>query len=217
MTYRFPPIHHWVRGPVSIAAKPAKRKILGKARVLTPEQFDEAAMAALTSARFGRRDYLFIMLSRYCGLRAKEIASIWFEDVTDATGAFVDRLHVSKRGAKYGKVRTIRMRPEVSEALQTYILDSGIKSGPIFWSFRGEPATSNLVQLQMKRAYLQCGFEGARSHSGRRYVITTMAQQAHTIGATLEDVRIFAGHAHVTTTMDYVEESPNAGLMIGLL
>lgn len=57
------------------------------------------------------------MLSRYGGLRAKEIASIHVEDFTDAEGTFLEVLHVVKRGAKYGKARTIPLRPELADAL----------------------------------------------------------------------------------------------------
>lgn len=190
---------------------------IGKAKVLTAEQFDLAAEAALAHCIYGTRDRLFVMLSRFCALRAQEIATLHVEDITDATGALTDTLEVSKRGAKYGKERKVQMRPELIEALRAYLDLTGITEGPIFWSYRGEPATSNLVQKQIKRTYTLCGFKGARSHSGRRYAITQMAQWANTVGASIEDVRIFAGHADVSTTAGYVDQSPHAGKMIKFL
>ena len=190
---------------------------LGKAKILSPEQFDRAANTALQNALFGTRDQLFVLLSRFCGLRANEIAHLHIEDITDAEGKFIDRINVSKRGAKYGKERVVHMRPEVVEALQAYVASTGIDTGPIFWTYRGEPMTSNAVQKQIKAAYSACGFKGARSHSGRRYAITTMAQKANTIGASLQDVSLFAGHANLSTTARYIDASPHAPKMIEFL
>jgi len=190
---------------------------IGKAKILTVDQFTEAAEKAETRSIFASRDKLFIMLSRFCGLRSQEIARLHFEDFTDVKGKITSQLSVSKRSAKYGKERTIPLRPELKEALETYVKRAGITEGPIFWSQRGEPATPNLVQKQLGAIYQACGFKGARSHSGRRYAITTMAQNANTVGASLEDVRIFAGHADLSTTAEYIDKSPYAADLVGLL
>ncbi|MDQ0324028.1 integrase/recombinase XerD [Pararhizobium capsulatum DSM 1112] len=218
MATKFPPRSEWAKYNKKTPKRRAThRGPLGKAKVLTPEQFDMAAERAPIDNVFGTRDRLFVLLSRFCGLRAREIATLHVHDVTDATGELLDHISVSKRGAKYGKERTVRMRPELIEALRDYLEQTAITDGPIFWSQRGIPASSNLVQKQLKRLYTICGFKGARSHSGRRYAITTMAQHANTVGASLEDVRIFAGHSRITTTGSYIEESPFAAKMINFL
>lgn len=196
---------------------PTHRGPIGKAKMLTPEQFNEAAEKAGDRSMYASRDRLFIMLSRFCGMRAQEIARIHFEDFTDVKGQITTDLHVSKRGAKYGKERTVPMRPELKEALVDYVERAGITEGPIFWSQRGEPATSNLVQKQLKALYVACGFRGARSHSGRRYAITTMAQNANLVGASLEDVKTFAGHSDLSTTATYIDKSPYADKLVGFL
>ncbi|TDK29811.1 site-specific integrase [Rhizobium deserti] len=214
---RFPPRRFQKTKPRVTRRRSTHSGPLGKAKVLTAQQFDQAAEMALSKSLYGPRDQLFIMLSRYGGLRAREIATLHVEDVTDATGALADKIAISKRGAKYGKARTVRMHPNLKAALEKYLLNSKITSGPIFWSYRGGPATSNMVQKQIKSVYTLCGFEGARSHSGRRYVITTMAQAANMVGASLEDVRIFAGHSDITTTAAYVEESMYADKLVNLL
>jgi integrase/recombinase XerD len=187
---------------------------LGKAKVLTKEQFEEAEKKAKEGSLYGMRDSLFVTLSRRGALRANEIANIWLEDITDVKGNIVPEIHVSKRGAKYGKERTIDITEDLREALEHYVKEAGIDSGPIFWSYRGEPATSNLVQKQIKVTYDRCGFKGARSHSGRRYAITTLAQSANLDGASLRDVQVFAGHADLSTTATYIERSPHAKKMI---
>lgn len=202
---------------VKVAVQSRHAGALGKAKILTPDQFDRAAKAAKADRMFGERDALLIMLSRFGGLRAKEIATIHLEDLTDAEGKFSGKLEVAKRGAKYGKERTIPLRPEVADALKKYIKAADVKAGPLFYTYRGDPMTSNAVQKQIKATYVACGFQGARSHSGRRYAITTMAQKVNTIGASLEDVRIFAGHADISTTATYIDASPHAVEMVGFL
>lgn len=209
--YGKPGFGHWFRQPKRQHEKPQRfgpTKPTGKARVLTREQFEKAADMALERCFYPTRDRLFVLLSRYCAMRAKEIATLWFEDVTDAEGKFTDRIHISKRGAKYGKERTVRINQEIMDALEDYIRQAGITQGPIFWSHRGVPLTSNAVQKQLKAIYLACGFNGARSHSGRRSAITALARRIGTIGGSLEDVRLFAGHAHLQTTQDYIEPNP---------
>lgn len=216
MAEKFPPR----KGPVQLKIKvrgPTHRGPLGKAKVLNPAQFDEAVEKAETRSVYARRDKLFIMLSRFCGLRAQEIAKLHLEDFTDVKGQISDTLNVSKRGAKYGKERSIPMRPELKTALADYVELSGITEGPLFWSQRGEPASSNLVQKQLGALYQACGFKGARSHSGRRYAITTMAQNANKVGASLEDVRMFAGHSDLTTTAEYIDKSIYADKLVGFL
>lgn len=213
--HKFPPMGVQKQQPVKNRTRHSGP--LGKAKVLTAEQFDLAQKVALERGKFGPRDQLFIMLSRFGGLRSAEIATIYFEDLTDAEGRFTGSLRLSKRGAKYGKERTVRLRGEVVERIKAYVHAARITSGPIFWTQRGDPMTPNAVQKQIKKAYLACGFKGARSHSGRRYAITTMAQNVNTIGASLEDVRIFAGHADITTTAGYIEESPHAHKLIEFL
>lgn len=189
---------------------------IGKARMLTSDEFDLAIKKA-EDRPYWMRDRLLVMFSRYCGLRAKEIAHIHFADITDARGKLIDRLEVTARGAKYGKPRTLKMRVELVDALDEYLRQSEITAGPIFWTQRGTPMTSNAVQKQIAAVYQSCGFVGARSHSGRRYAITTMAQNANSVGASLEDVRIFAGHSRLDTTSTYIEQSPYADKLIALL
>lgn len=184
---------------------------IGKAKILTAEQFDRAMQTALDTSIYGHRDRLFVMLSRFCGMRAQEIAKLHLEDITDVEGKIDGVIRVSKRGAKYGKEREIKVQSDVLlNSLREYVKAAGIESGPIFWTQRGDPMTSNAVQKQIKAVYQRCGFKGARSHSGRRYAITTLARNINKYGGSLKDVSQWAGHADISTTSTYVDRSPEA-------
>lgn len=193
--------------------KPTHSGPLGKAKLLTKEQFERAADEAMKTSMFPLRDRMFVYLSRFGGLRAQEIARIHVEDFTDAEGRVIPELHISKRGAKYGKARTIDIPEVLVTALKEYKEAAGIDNGPLFYTARGDKATSNVVQLALRSIYDRCGFKGARSHSGRRYAITTLAQHINLDGGSLEDVRIFAGHSDLKTTAGYIEKSAHGKKM----
>lgn len=217
MASKMPPRKGTVKKTLTPNISKKHRGPIGRAKVLTPEQMERAAAKAMEVSDFGPRDRLFVLLSRFCGLRSKEIASIHLEDLTDVEGKLNGKLYVAERGAKYGKPRTLTLRPELASALEDYITVSGIDGGPLFWTQRGVPCTPNVVQKQLKRIYLTCGYKGARSHSGRRSAITLMARNANTVQASLEDVRIWAGHANIATTSIYVDPSPRAEELTKLL
>lgn len=218
MSIKVPPRR--ASGPVAVMEmrRPSHSGGLGKAKILTNQQVQLVLLSVMETSQFAHRDRLYVLLSHYCGMRAKEIANLWVEDIMDASGVLTDRIEVTKRAAKYGRERTLPMRPEVREALAEYIKAAGLTAGPIFWDYTGKPVTANAVQKQIKAVYVAAGFtNGARSHSGRRKFITTMAQKANTVGASLKDVMVLAGHANLSTTEGYIDTSPHADKLVGLL
>ena len=53
--------------------------------------------------------------------------------------------------------------------------------------------------------YRMLGFNGASSHSGRRTFITNAAKRISTVGGSLRDVQLLAGHSALGTTQRYIE------------
>ncbi len=58
--------------------------------------------------------------------------------------------------------------------------------------------------------YRALGFSGASSHSGRRTAITGWARRISTVGGSLRDVQLLAGHSALGTTQRYIEGSDEA-------
>ena len=58
--------------------------------------------------------------------------------------------------------------------------------------------------------YRALGFNGCSSHSGRRGFITTAARKIGTVGGSLRDVQLLAGHASLSTTQRYIEPHADA-------
>ena len=73
---------------------------LGKqAKTLTKPQID-AVLGYLAKTRYPVRDRVIFLLSVKAGLRAKEIASLTWEMVTDAEGALVDVISLTDVASK---------------------------------------------------------------------------------------------------------------------
>jgi hypothetical protein len=53
--------------------------------------------------------------------------------------------------------------------------------------------------------YLELGFSGASSHSGRRTFITNAARRISTVGESVGDVQLMAGDSALSATQRYIE------------
>jgi integrase len=60
------------------------------------------------------------------------------------------------------------------------------------------------------RWYRHIGFHGCSSHSGRRTFITNTARKISTVGGSLRDVQVLAGHTNLRTTQRYIEANVDA-------
>ncbi len=69
---------------------------------------------------------------------------------------------------------------------------------------RGHFSANTMVQL-IKNIYVSAGFKNASSHSGRRSLITKLADK----GVSVNDIRLIAGHSSIATTQRYIQENPN--------
>jgi integrase len=64
------------------------------------------------------------------------------------------------------------------------------------------------------RWYRQVSFDGCSSHSGRRTFITNTARKISTVGGSLRDVQMLAGHSNLRTTQAYIEANAEAQVRI---
>ena len=58
--------------------------------------------------------------------------------------------------------------------------------------------------------YVETGLIGCSSHSGRRTFITNAARQITTVGGSLRDVQMLAGHSSLAVTQRYIEGDSEA-------
>ena len=73
------------------------------------------------------------------------------------------------------------------------------------------PVTSSQAVVNMfKRWYADLGLLGCSSHSGRRTFITNAARKISTVGGSLRDVQMLAGHSSLAVTQRYIEGDTEA-------
>lgn len=179
-----------------------------QAKILSKPQAD-AVLGYLASTRYPERNRAIFLLSLKAGLRAKEIASLTWAMVTDAEGNLSDAIHltnVASKGRSGGRV--VPMNKELKTALAALkrIADGAIRPSPyVITSERGQKTSATVIVNKFADWYRALGFSGASSHSGRRTFITNAARRISTVGGSLRDVQMLAGHSALSTTQRYIE------------
>lgn len=215
----------------------------GRANILTPAQLDQLlGFIGTTHADDplrALRDAAMVMFSFKGALRACEIGGLNWKDVRDALGRVgkgiynpvtqetEDYFEVPNGIAKKGHGRFLPMHPALKLTLQHLEQALGparARSGhPVIQSlwrkYEQAPArmAPHTVVERMRNLFIEAGFDGCSSHSGRRTAITSLAITANRHDCSLIDVQQFAGHANLADTQVYVEASPFAGRMVRAL
>ena len=185
----------------------------GSAEVLSDQDL-KIVLRVITSsdARGCVRNVAIVILSHYLALRAKELASLKVRDVYDGK-KIVDVLRLLASYTKGKKHRDVSLtNKRVRDALENLITELKHQDGERFSldsalfrsQKRGHFSANTIVQL-LKNIYVSAGFKNASSHSGRRSLITKLADK----GVSVNDIRLIAGHSSIATTQRYIQENPN--------
>jgi integrase len=182
---------------------------LGKqAKILTDGQ-QRVVLAHLASGRLAQRNRVMFLLSCDAALRAKEIASLEWSMLTDATGALTDEIRLQDRVSKGRSGGVVFMSKRLKTALIEYSLDQA-RAGRVLKSQSGKSMSAQVVTNWFFNLYLELSFEGCSSHSGRRTAITNWARRISSVGGSLRDVQALARHSSIAMTQRYIEVSEDA-------
>ncbi len=183
---------------------------LGKqAKVLNKHQIN-MMLNHLSTTRHPVRNQLIFLLSVKSGLRAKEIASLRWEMLVDATGSIGTSLHLTNDASKGDGGRIVPLNKDVVEFLGILFDTEQDRLGfnitdNVIRTERSKSTSSQAIVNLFSRWYKDLGFVGCSSHSGRRTFITSIAKKISSVGGTLRDVQSLAGHRHLATTQLYIE------------
>ena len=178
-----------------------------QAKTLTKPQID-AVLGYLAKTRHPIRNRVIFLLSVKAGLRAKEIASLTWKMVTDAEGALADAISLTDNASKGRGGRVIPISKDLRAALVALKADAanaGRQSPFVVITERASRTSSFAIVNKFGAWYRGLGFSGASSHSGRRTAITQWARKISTVGGSLRDVQMLAGHSALSTTQRYIE------------
>jgi integrase len=188
---------------------------LGKqAKTLSKGQI-EAVLGYLAKTRNPVRNKLIFLLSTKAGLRAKEIARLTWWMTNDPQGEIGRAICLQDSASKGKSGRMIPLNDEVRDALIEYRKEVLSFTGPFVISTERALSTSPQAIVNMfQRWYRDLGFVGCSSHSGRRTFITNAARKISTVGGSLRDVQMLAGHTNLRTTQRYIDANPEAQVRI---
>lgn len=186
---------------------------IGKqAKVLNQKQV-EAVLHHIGQRRNGLRNQVIFLLSVRAGLRAKEIASLRWSMVLDASGGVGDAIHLTNEASKGNSGRVIPLNRQLRALLiEAYeIVNSDPRKNTCVVFTERSPSTSAQAIVNLfQRWYRELGLIGCSSHSGRRTFITNAARKISTVGGSLRDVQHLAGHSSLQTTQRYIEGDSDA-------
>jgi integrase len=179
-----------------------------QAKILTGRQTAHL-LAFLQQTRHPERNQVILLLSVKAGLRAKEIAALTWDMLTDAEGKLGSAIHLRNEATKGSSGRVVPMNRKLRKALEQLYRLRG-SSQYVITSERSEKTSAVVVVNLFAHWYRTLGFNGCSSHSGRRTFITTAARKIGSVGGSIRDVQILAGHAALSTTQRYIEADVEA-------
>jgi integrase len=185
---------------------------LGKqAKTLSKGQA-EAMLAYLATTRWPSRNRVIFLLSIKAGLRAKEIAGLTWWMVYDSSGEIGKEINLQDSASKGKSGRVIPMNAQLREALLLYReeVKSLRESQYVIRTERSLSISAAALVNQFQRWYQHQRLYGCSSHSGRRTFLTQAARRISTVGGSLRDVQMLAGHSNLRTTQRYIEANPEA-------
>lgn len=185
---------------------------LGKqAKTLTTKQI-EVALSYLATTRHGLRNQVSFLLSCKAGLRAKEIASLTWSMVVDASGQLGSTINLTNDASKGNSGgRVIPMNKELRATLLQWFERAkqrktfDLHTAKVITTERGASTSAQSMVNTFAGWYQDLGFVGCSSHSGRRTFITNAARKISTVGGSIRDVQLMAGHSNLNTTQRYID------------
>ena len=133
--------------------------------------------------------------------------------ITDAEGRLSDAIQLTDIASKGKGGRVIPLNKDLRAALERWKLlaDGSVRpSSFVVTTERADRTSSYALVNKFAGWYRALGFSGASSHSGRRTAITLWARRISTVGGSLRDVQLLAGHSALGTTQRYIEGSDEA-------
>lgn len=182
---------------------------LGKQAKTLNETQQKVVLSHLATGRHSQRNQVMFLLSCDAALRAKEIAELTWEMLTDGEGNLTDEIRLLDKASKGRSGGLVYQSKRLQAAIRAYAKDRVLK-GKVITSQRGSGMISQVVINWFQCLYRELGYEGCSSHSGRRTAITRWARNIHSAGGTLVEVSRMARHSSVSMTQRYIEVSESA-------
>ena len=174
--------------------------------VLTEKQVKQL-LSSTKMTRHSTRNRLIVILSYYVGLRACEICSLTVGDVLDGEGNIKDTVILKSHQTKGNKSNSVYLSDTVKDEMRKYFSEYSylvtLKQSSLLQSQKGGGFSSMTIQHLFKKLYKSIGLDDCSSHSGRRTMITQLAEK----GVSVRVIQELARHSDLSTTQRYIDVS----------
>lgn len=140
--------------------------------------------------------------------------------VTDADGDIGWNIHLTDKASKGRGGRVIPLNMQLRHKLEDLLQSErqhhrfDIASSHVIRTERSEKTTPQAIVNMFATWYADVGLLGCSSHSGRRTFITNAAKKISTVGGSLRDVQMLAGHSSLAVTQRYIEGDGEARVRV---
>lgn len=194
------------------------------ARVLSETEF-ETLLGYIEGMKFAARNRLLMFLTHRAGMRVGEVSSLRNSDLLapvdvclldNGRAAFnsavvigeeqyfvVPQIQLRAREVKAKYARSVVLSNVVRQEIKRFYEDFSDVDlrQKVFLNRHGDPMSNVALSQEIRRMYLDAGFAGASSHSGRRGFVTGLLDKQVNVRVVQELV----GHRQLNTTQRYAE------------
>jgi integrase len=131
-------------------------------------------------------------------------------------GEVGDAIHLTNTASKGRSGRVIPLNKQLLENLKQMLATAQKDRrflptlSYVVTTERSAHTSPQAVVNMFKRWYGDIGLLGCSSHSGRRTFITNAARKISTVGGSLRDVQMLAGHSSLAVTQRYIDGDSEA-------
>lgn len=179
-----------------------KEQKMAQAKTLTQAELDQVLRFASTK-KYPERNRALILTSFLSGLRVAEIASLKMRDVVNDDGTVKSEIRLSAEQTKGGQPRTVFISSKLKQEFENYIKTRHARMAdlPFFHTDHRLGFSANGLCVWFFWLYRHAGISGASSHSGRRTLITSLANK----GVGVRVLAGIAGHRSIAVTQRYID------------
>lgn len=195
---------YWQRAPMGVGKpRPALSRLRVKTskRTIVPLSVDE--VARFWSSFRNSRDLAIVGLMLFEGLRSQEVLNLNRDDL------LLSEAQIRVRG-KGNKIRLLPLAPEAAQLLDHYLRleRPQASTNPLFVSLKGPARGARMTPAGLRSLFRYhrrtTGVKMANPHRFRH----TFASDMVRAGVSLPALMQLMGHAHIQTTMVYVQVTP---------
>ncbi len=148
------------------------------------------------------RNRVLLLMTHWAGLRIGEVAGLRLGDVLGRNGTVRTEIRLGVARTKGKHARTVFLSERLRKELAAHVRQmSNVVShdAPLFSTQKRTAFSANSLCQTVNIIYARAGMEGATSHSGRRSLITSLAQK----GIGVRVLAAIAGHRDIRVTQAY--------------